>query len=47
MIFSDNVPIEDEVRLKQIGDREGLLVMALIVGLQSLRRLPRLCEQSA
>ena len=27
MIFSDKVPIEDEVRLKQVGDREGLLVM--------------------
>lgn len=27
MIFSDNVSIEDEVDLKQIGAREGLLVM--------------------
>jgi succinyl-CoA synthetase alpha subunit len=27
MIFSDNVPIEDEIELKKIGRQEGLLVM--------------------
>jgi FdrA protein len=27
MIFSDNVPVEDEVGLKAVGAREGLLVM--------------------
>lgn len=27
MVFSDNVPVEDEVRLKQVGRRKGLLVM--------------------
>jgi succinyl-CoA synthetase alpha subunit len=31
MIFSDNVPIEDEVELKKLGQKNGLFVMGPIL----------------
>ena len=40
MIFSDNVPMEDELKLKRMGEKEGLLVMGPDCGTAIIRGTP-------